>query len=332
MNNKLKKQVLTVLLAIMGFVAAQAQQISVVSTNGTTHLFSTLQEAIEGASSGSVIYLPGGVFPISSDVKITKKLTIMGIGHKIDGDNIDGTTTINGHLYFNQGSDGSAVIGCRVPNGQIIIGEDGVVNNVLIKLCFLQSIDCSPGCMGTVINQNYITDDVFPNDSEATITNNIIRANGGGYYCVSDLRAGYICNNIFIYGNTCLYKIKGIVEGNIFIGTTYFDGGGSTMQTLGNMAMDASFGDNPISITNPGNGWEDVFVKYNGGAVSTFSDFHFKQEYKQYESQVGIYAGTGFSETLLPPTPYIVGKIIPENTDAAGKLNIRVRVKASASE
>ena len=154
------------------------------------------------------------------------------IGHKIDGNNVDGTTTINGPLYFNQGSDGSAVIGCRVPNGHIYIGSDGTaVNNVLVKLCFLNSIDvCYSGCNGTVINQNYITDDVSLADSEATITNNIIRANVGTEYCIFNLGAGYICNNIFIYSVGGLKDTNGIVEGNIFTGPkTYASYGNCTI-------------------------------------------------------------------------------------------------------
>ena len=74
--------------------------------------------------------------------------------------------------------------------------------------------------------------------------------------------------------------------------------------------------------------WTDVFVNYNGGAVSPVSDFHFKEAYKQYESQVGIYAGTGFNDQQLAPVPYIIAKDVDEQTDAQGKLNVRIRVKA----
>ena len=85
----MKKIIFTLFLAIMATTGLYAQQISVVSSGGTTSLYRTLQEAIEGAEPGSVIYLPGGGFPISDDVKITKKLTIIGIGHYIKSGNID---------------------------------------------------------------------------------------------------------------------------------------------------------------------------------------------------------------------------------------------------
>lgn len=75
--------------------------------------------------------------------------------------------------------------------------------------------------------------------------------------------------------------------------------------------------------------WNNVFVNYNEGAINTASDFHFKDEYKDYENQVGIYAGTGFSDEQKAPTPYIIEKEIDEQTDAQGKLKIKISVKAN---
>ncbi|MBO7468178.1 MAG: hypothetical protein J6T94_10920 [Bacteroidaceae bacterium] len=75
--------------------------------------------------------------------------------------------------------------------------------------------------------------------------------------------------------------------------------------------------------------WSNIFVNYNGGAINTKSDFHFKDEYKDYENQVGIYAGTGFSDEQKAPTPYIIEKEIDEQTDAQGRLKIRISVKAN---
>ena len=75
--------------------------------------------------------------------------------------------------------------------------------------------------------------------------------------------------------------------------------------------------------------WNDVFVNYNNATISPASDFHFKDEYKQYESQVGIYAGDGFDDSQLAPVPHIIHKDIDDKTDASGKLRVRIRVKAS---
>lgn len=59
------------------------------------------------------------------------------------------------------------------------------------------------------------------------------------------------------------------------------------------------------------------------------SNFHFTNDYAQYENQIGIYGGTSFDNHQTAPVPYIVAKRIDQETDAAGQLKIQVRVKAS---
>ena len=95
----------------------------------------------------------------------------------------------------------------------------------------------------------------------------------------------------------------------------------------GNMIFRNETVDND-SINMKGVDPNTIFENYNNGKVDPSSDFHFKEAYKQYENQVGIYAGTGFNDQQLAPVPYIVGKRVDEQTDAQGKLNVKIRVKA----
>lgn len=326
----MKKKIFSLFVALVATVAVQAQMISAVAPNGATTLYQTLPEAIAGAQSGSVLYLPGGGFAIPDSVTIKKKLTIMGIGHKSQNDNADGMTTIVGGLRFNVGSDGSAVMGCYI-NDQVYIGSDGQVNDVLVKRCNLHSVDVNnEDCKGTVISQNYIRDDIMLTMSEATIKNNVIygsRAYGG---CgIVKMSSGVISNNIFLGSYTSSNLLRDIttakITGNIcvMIGTS----GCGTLYTSGNARLNSEWGDDPINLQ--ANSWSDVFVNYNGGQANDKSDYHFKEAYKQYERQVGIYAGDGFDDSQLAPTPRIVSKHIPDQTNAAGKLVINVRVKAS---
>lgn len=85
------KRLFILFVAVLAVTGAKAQQIAVVSEDGLTSVYNTLQKAIEGASDGSVVYLPGGGFPIPDSVKITKRLSIIGIGHKVKGENADAT-------------------------------------------------------------------------------------------------------------------------------------------------------------------------------------------------------------------------------------------------
>ena len=308
--------------AIMGTAVSVAQQIAVVSENGSTDVYQTLTEAIEGASNGSVIYLPGGGFQIHDSVKITKRICIIGIGHKAKTENVDGNTMISGNLFFNVGSSGSSVMGCHI-SGNVNIGADGAVNNVLVKYCNLNGVSIkNKDCSGTTVNQNYIRSGSSCSNAEVTFTNNI------AYYIIN-VEGGRILNNLFTYYNygpgKLLYNCFGTIVNNIFITSvptsSGFDSSNST--AYGNMGK-RSFGEDFISITAA---WTDVFVNYNGGAISPASDFHFKPDYQQY-SDCGIYGGTDFSDGALPPVPFIVSKSIPEQTDASGKLNIKIRVKA----
>lgn len=337
----MKKKIITLLVALMATVAsAYAQQISVVAPNGATTLYRTLPDAIKGATAGSVVYLPGGGFSIPDSVKITKKLTVIGIGHKAKSDNVDGATIIAGNLWFNEGSSGSAVLGCYII-GNVNIGEDGIVNNVTVKLCNLDVVNVkNNNCTGTLINNCYIRGYACDFSNAAVtvknnimtaihsmtggiVKNNILTAEGGklgggrtsGKITFRNVHNTTICNNIIL--------ATGEIEAR---GTNDYSGDrNSGLITYKNMNKRA-WGEDAIDISAE---WDEVFEKYNNGAISPASNFHFKDEYKEYENQVGIYAGDGFSDGALPPVPYIVAKKIDDKTDAAGKLNIKVRVKAS---
>lgn len=338
---------LTAIAVLLGVVSATAQQIAVVSEGGETSVFTTLQAAIEGADPGSVIYLPGGGFTISDDVKITKKLTIIGIGHRYDNDNVDGNTKILGNVWFNEGSNGSAIIGCYI-SGNVNIGEnDATVNYILVKFCNLNSVQViNSTCSDILINQNYIRSTAQFNQSSAKISNNIIHS-------IYGVNNGIITNNLLrdYYGYdpnghsqyatmhyVCIGANNSTISNNIiipqdnyindFYGPGYykwmiFEG---TENIISSNLLKLDLGNNPIIIGNVD--WNDVFVNYNNGSIDPASDFHLKDAYKQYENVCGIYSGTGFNDHQTAPVPYIVAKRIAEETDAAGQLRIQVRVKA----
>lgn len=310
---------LTALAVLLGVANAAAQQIAVVSEDGETTVYQTLPQAIDGAEPGSVIYLPGGGFPISDEMKITKRLTIIGIGHRSDNDNVDGITTISGSLGFYEGSSGSAVMGCYITGNVIIMS----VSNVLIKCCNLNRVDVNnSSSIGTNISQNYIRNRCDINAS-CRFNNNICRS-------VYGINGGTIENNIFAskiifpsggYYGYVLECNNSYVSNNIFIETAV----NGSSNTWSNNLSTVNLGDNPINIGNVD--WNDVFVNFNGAAVNPMSDFHFKEAYQQY-SDIGIYGGSGFNDHQTAPVPYIVAKRIAEETDAAGQLKIQVRVKA----
>lgn len=345
----MKKAFITLFVAVVATVCAQAQQISVVSSSGATTIFRTLQEAIEGADPNSVIYLPGGGFTISDEVKITKKLTIIGIGHKSNSDNVDGVTTISGNLWFNEGSSGSAVLACYI-TGNVTIGEDAPVNDVLVRYCNLNSVQVMNNqCQETYINQNYIRTTSDFGGTNATITNNVLHSLKG-------LINGVVTHNVILnawqYGqsSTVYYPYVAAVNAdyssiryNLFdvtstgiwrldhVNGTYMYYRGSDNRCYKNLAVKtetkSSLGEGGI-LLETGN-WNDVLENFIGGSINTNAKFKFKGDFVEYNDMIGIYAGTGFNDNQLAPVPYIVAKKVDDQTDAAGKLKVRIRVKAS---
>lgn len=324
---------LAAIAVIQGTAVAMAQQIAVVSEGGSTDVYQTLQEAIEGASNGSVIYLPGGGFQILDSVKITKRLSIIGIGHKAKNENVDGNTTIAGNLFFNEGASGSSVMGCYL-SGNVHIGEDGnSVNNIIIKYCNLNSVQVKNNlCVGTIVNRNYIRSTSYLGGATVAISNNVmhsIREVGGGTIGNNIITSEYSYSN---YLKCALYNISNTTIAYNFVALTPHYGSGVSIeryihsgnncQIYGNMAR-GDWGDDCINIGNTD--WKEIFV--NPNSINSTYDYHFTEDYQQY-SDCGIYGGTGFSDGALPPVPFIVAKSIPEQTDAAGNLNIKIRVKA----
>lgn len=320
----MKRTILTLSFVIVAMIAT-AQQIAVVTGN-STKLCQTLADAIEEASSGSTIYLPGGGFQISDDVKITKKVSIIGIGHKAVSENVEGNTVIIGNLNFNEGSSNSVVMGCYI-SGDVKIGYDEKsVNNILIQYCNLNSAQVQNNtCSGTVIQQNYIRNACCFNLASVNITNNIMHS-------AALISGGVISNNILtdsapgyaIYAGLSTVN-NATISNNVFI-RLWNHHEGIDCVAINNMGNDYGFGDGFIDLGRVD--WNNVFANFNNGAIDPASDFHFKGDYLQY-SDCGIYGGTEpFSESSLPPVPYIVSQEIDEQTDASGKLNIKIRVKA----
>ena len=318
------KKLFLSLIALVAVVGVKAQQIAVVQSNGTTTVHSLLVDAIEAAKSGSVIYLPGGSFPVDDSVKITKPITIMGIGHKWKSENAEdyAYTTVTGNLFFDGGSSGSSVMGIYL-TGNIYIANDGSkVDNILVRWCNLNSMQVKKNtCMGTVVNQNYIRNTSYFNGAKGEFTNNIAHS-------IYNLDNGTISYNVFCknYAFNGWHTINNCdqcaLNHNVILDWADSPHSGGSCTAIGNMARN-SWGDDPIVVGD----WGAVFE--NNAGVTPNSSYHFKGDYVQYEHQCGIYAGEGFSDSALPPIPYIVAKQIPQQTDSEGKLNIKIRVRAN---
>ncbi|MDR1505416.1 MAG: type-F conjugative transfer system secretin TraK [Prevotella sp.] len=331
----MKTKTFIFIAALFAATALHAQQISVVAPGGATALYTSLDDAITGAETGSTIYLSGGGFQIKDETKITKKLTIIGIGHRVDNDNADGHTNVSGSIFFEDGSDNSALMGVYL-SGNVNIGTgQTAVNSILVRYCNVNSIQVrNSSCQGILINQNYIRSQSSGGDCAITFSNNIMHSVGhvtGGVINHNMIRHTYYHYNTY-YSSVHYYYCyinTSTITNNIFRDAgSQGSAGSSNNQISNNIDARSDAGGDHSTVPDD---WDDVFVGPDNG-VNPTSNFALKGSIGKNGgndgTDIGIYGGTGFSNTALPPIPRIVAKTIAERTDENGKLKIKVRIKA----
>ncbi len=302
------KKLFIILMALACTATLMAQEITVVGSNGTTHFYRTLTQAIEKSTDNCVIYLPQGGFVLHDSVKITKKVTIIGVGHRGKGSKVDGVTYIGGNLFFNEGSNGSAVMGCYL-GGTLNIN----VSDFLLRYCNTGNINVISSSVGTIINQNYIRGEIYFNGARGMVTNNIMRR-------LSNMNGGTIRYNVFAR-DSYIGASNAFISDNVFV--VWGSHSGSDISASHNLFIGAEWGENPLNLTDVTAA--DVFKIDNG--VTTASDYHFQDNYSQYETQYGIFAGAGFNELQAAPVPSLVVRKVEEQTNTSGQLKVQLRLK-----
>lgn len=333
------KRFFSILVALAATITLGAQNIAVVSPSLSTAVYQTLDDAITNAAPGSTIYLPGGGFVISDNTTIDKKLTIMGVSHRGDADNVDGATIIIGRLNFLGNSSGSAVVGVYV-SGNIDVGdESAAVENFTLKYCNVNSIQVhNSGCLGMVVNQCYLR-------KTSQFSNVDVHLNNCVVHSLKDINGGTINHNVvtsyyYVNGGWVFYPSLGNVSNstitnNIMLKDKQPESGhfGDNCYISNNCIGTNSWGENPVVAPEGTNLWDDVFEKPNGCNVAISSDYHVIASWAKGAASdgtdIGIYGGSGFSEeTSLAPIPRIVSKSVTEQSDASGRLTVTVTVKS----
>lgn len=333
----MKKVLMILCVALLGGAAMYAQEIAVVSSDGETNVYQTLDEAITSASPGCVIYLPGGGFRIKDDTKITNRVTIIGVGHKVNENNVEGSTMVSGNLHFDNGSDGSSVMGIYL-SGSVKIGvgtED--VTNILLRYCNISSLNIAKSsCTGTYVNQCYIRSTSDCNGAPVTVTNSIFHSwcNTSGSTFDHNVVTSYY---LYQYGAYIKYYhafrdvSNSTISNNILLDPGNDLHSGSNCQIFNNM-LTRKWGNNCILVsTSMANALVNI-----GPGVSTESDFHLSGEDGKNAAtdgtDVGIYGGPNgalnFNDDTYPPIPRIISKEISDQTGVTGLLKIRIAVKA----
>ena len=305
-------------------VVSSAQDIAVQSPSNVTKVYKDLNKAITEAEAGSIVFLPAGSMPLNDSVKINKRLTIIGVGHRFDTEG--GFTMVGGSFHFLKGSDGSSLMGVYLTGDVNIADAKGEVNNFLLQFCNVNSVLVgNQYCSLILINQNYLRSLSDGGNSPIHFTNNVL-------FAIQNVNCGIIDNNIIRNNFNWLHSesLGNInstsIKNNILVdpGSYIFDGSNCI---ISNNMIRTAWGNNPVIVTD----WNAVLVKYDLG-VDPLCDYHLKSTVGKNAgsdgTDIGIYGGTGFNDLALPPFPQIVFKNIPPQTDEFGNLKIQIKVKA----
>lgn len=326
------KKIHFIAVALMATITTWAQNIAVVSPSNVTKVRQTLDEAISEAEDGSIIYLPGGGFQIKDETIITKRLTIMGVSHRGDTDNVDGATVIAGNICFVGGSSGSSVTGVYV-SGDINVGdEENYVSNLTVRFCNVNSIQVkNSNSSGMIINQCYLRNTSNFGNCNVRLENNILHS-------AININGGIISNNVITSNhyvwrdsNYPLRDVSNSLITNNFLLDPSSIHRGPSCSILNNCIGTGSWGEECIQL-DEGKSWDDVFGENNNKGVSIKSDYSIKGKWGKNAGtdgkDIGIYGGSGFKPNALAPIPRIVSKEVDEHTDGSGKLQIKVTVRA----
>ncbi len=312
-------------LFMMSAFMCYAQDIAVQSPSNTTTIYNDLNKALINAPAGSTVFLPSGLMPISDTVKIQKKLIIIGVGHRLDTEG--GNTTIGGNIQFYKGADGSSLMGCYVTGNVNLANADGNVDNFLMRYCNINSLQVgNDKCLGIIINQNYIRNEHTGGNSPIQFTNNVLNT-------IKDVTGGLVANNVIRHQvwwgwSSPLMNINStLIKNNIIIDAYSIQHTTFSNCIISNNMLTGAWGDNTAIVTD----WNEIFARYDLG-VNPLCDYHLKGPLGKNAgtdgTDIGIYGGTGFSDTGLPPYPQIIIKNVPAQTDENGNLKIQVKIKS----
>ncbi len=294
-------------LAVLFSYSSYSQAVFVVQNATHSSVHQTLDSALYYAVDNDYVYLPGGNFNVGN-IKISKKLNIIGAGHYPDSTQATGATSFTGNVYFKTGANGSTLQGVYL-NGDIFMGDScstGNVSNILISRCNINKIFLT---YSTSTSTNCGAQNIFV--KECVIRSNIRGANTQNVIFENNIIAGglgnfdgnaHFKNNVFMktsststaaFGNQILFYVYNCTfENNIFKQSS------STSAYFASYTSDNLFNNNVFGFsscfTAAGNcnnclynaNFTNQFVEVSGTAFEYTYNFHLS------DTAIAIGAGT----------------------------------------
>lgn len=341
-----KLLILWLLVVFSTTFGLNAQEYIVVqSGNDITVYYTTcLDEAVNDAPNGAVIYLSGGYFSFcQSNTKIEKKLQFIGAGYHPLGTLATGTTNITNTIKVESGGAGTSFTGIKF-NDML-----GAADEIVIWRCYFIKLETTGTC------NNWIVDECIFNQIAGTSTYkfvnlNLLRSvqtsmtNGVNSYSLRHVNNSKVENCIFL-GNVSnrldMCNNNTISNSLFYTSSSYFYYTSSNNTTHRNFLAGTSY--NGISSTDNfdnnsmfNQSLQSHFVKYTTGDNFKFdADYHIKsgsaaKEYGTDGTDLCIY-GTSepFKDNAVPYNPFVEFANIATKSEGGA---IKVKIKVNAQE
>jgi len=334
-------------------VLSAQQMITVTDATGqNTKVFDVLDSAINNASDGDFVYLPGGGFN-SSKVTVNKSIHIIGAGHRTDSARATGITMLSGNFVILNGGSNGSISGVYL-TGDLVFGNSAENQNVVnynISRCSMNQFQFgfyasanNPNARNINVSEcvfrgpwNYncyaanvkieksiFNGRVFYYNNGAVFTNNIFLFRNGGWPVFNNSSNVLIYNNIIFQEGYVVYSSDvNEFHNNLFArGITAAQLAGQVLgNNVYNFAIDSIF----------------VGIKSDDWYYSEGKDYHLQkyaiEALKGTDgTQVGIY-GTAFpyKDGAMPVNPHITFKSIAPSTNPEGKIQVNIKVKAQSN-
>ncbi len=335
------KKILLIPFLFLSSTAVIAQSAAVLQHAGTSSSFygnTALQVAYTAAVNGDTIYLPGGFFP--PPVSFDKRLTIIGAGHHPDSSAVTLTTVISGDIALAENSDGSFFSGFKL-NGRVILAANNVsASNIsFTRINISGSIELQGDRTNPCIN-GLIKDCVIGMEVNCTNISQFVFANNVFLSRIQYVESSLFTNNIFLGGDDIggIFRIiyntnQCVIRNNIF-----FKPFADLPNSTSNQFQNNIFSNSPVLVNNflSGNYFNvttaSVFVAYGNDGFTYVNNYHLKTPANFIGSdalQVGLYGSVKpWKEGSIPVNPHIQSKMIAENTDNNGAIQVQVKVAA----
>ncbi len=337
--------VLFVLFLFVTVLNSYEQNIIAVQNGGNSTFYSNLDSAIFHSLNGDTVYIPGGIYTITSE--ITKQLHFIGTGHNPDSTQATSLTAISGGLHLRPNSNGSSFTGLSFPYA-VYTSESDEVNNITITRCNIVTISLPGHCSNWSITENVIKGNMHGSINVSTflLANNIIEASCSNL--IPFLTNSTLKNNIFLVTSYCNYGCTVPInasnctfENNIFLSnSSYYSVTNSVSNSvfMNNIFVENWNPNSPttnVSINNIINQpINEIFVNQQGPLFSYTQDYHLQPTCPGKNTgtdgtDIGIYGGSFiWKDGSVPFNPHIQVKQISGTTNSSGNLPVNIKVSA----